>query len=1261
MLDLPGLENDMKSIIENLNQWGGNFLQFVWPMLWQSSLLIAFVFTLDLLLARRIRASVRYALWLVVLVKLLLPPTLALPTGAAWWLFQAKSAPAPATQPYTVTYSDAPAEPFVEPPSMPMPVLPPPKLDAPGWAMLATDVISAGLLLWLGIRWWQVTRTVRRAVATDEFSPMLAEASGLAGRRVLVRLKIVEGTMSPAVCGLFRPVILLPRALAERLSPSQLRVVLLHEIFHLCRGDVWVNCAQALLQIVYWWHPLLWVANARIRRVREEAVDDAVMLALREEADGYAPTLLEVAKLAFRRPLLSLGLVGIMESRSALRQRIERLVDFRAPRRAGLTLASLCGVFVFSAVALPMGESPAPVPVEQQPAQELVATNLPAEAEISVTLRVDPDIFTKNIQAQAAKSMISPTNDCGIILLDILRNEGVNTVPPHGIAFNTRDGEITVQNTAAQLDIVRQVVEQLNQADGKCELPLRHSSFHRPSVLVEASIYQLSAAESEKIISGLAPGPFGRGDGACWMASLEQFKRLTNQMAASGYKPVQRPRIQTSSGMPAQFFVGTDRYGTELDCKPYVDDGVIDLLLQGRVESDPAAGAAVTNRFNIRAVVENHGGVVVRMENAGGHAESNLVICIGVQILTNQPAHFQQRLQAIINRADGTKTEIRGDGGAKLLSQDDNLLFSRVFKIDTNAFLKNLQVKVPSFDWRGTTNLFHATSFGVRFVITNAGVDLNSPPGKALFFNEHDSLLYVKATEADLQVITPLITNLSPAPAGLFRERLQTIINRPPMTNGPAELTYTPQHQKIITQLKATRLAQFGPFDGETLEQVVKHLSEAVRQANTNSKGISFLIAGPNRSQVNLIDPSTGLPVDQSGPPVDARITLINLNATMENQTLMDILDKVVMTAVPPVKYSVADYGVIFSPRDQGEGMELFTRTYRADIQAFIFTLNTKGTNLSEKTSSSKEISAAARKYFGNLGVDWELPVGKSIFFNDRSGILFVRATKADLDTVDRVLQTLNQVVPQIHIKAQFVQVPKGAFKIPSDAVVKPFTGIINGTNTKAVFRALQSIKGFEVLAEPEVVTLSGWQAQVRVTQVVTVVTNFTILENSTNDSTSIAPQMSKAESGPVLDMVPYLLSDGYTINLSVIPTLTQFVGYDSSTNTMVAYTKTGQRIDIPIIRPIFHTEQVLTTANLWDGQTLLIGGMTTTNSVSSKVPMLGAIPLMGRLFQSKRTTSSDIFVFVTPTLIDSSGNRVHKADELPFAQTEIPPQPTAK
>jgi beta-lactamase regulating signal transducer with metallopeptidase domain len=54
-------------------------------MFWQSSLLITVLFALNFLLRRRLRASLRYALWLVVLVKLCVPPTLALPTSPAWW------------------------------------------------------------------------------------------------------------------------------------------------------------------------------------------------------------------------------------------------------------------------------------------------------------------------------------------------------------------------------------------------------------------------------------------------------------------------------------------------------------------------------------------------------------------------------------------------------------------------------------------------------------------------------------------------------------------------------------------------------------------------------------------------------------------------------------------------------------------------------------------------------------------------------------------------------------------------------------------------------------------------------------------------------------------------------------------------------------------------------------------------------------------------------------------------------------------------
>lgn len=87
--------------------------------------------------------------------------------------------------------------------------------------------------------------------------------------------RITDASMSPAVCGLFRPVILLPRTLVDQLSTEHLRTIWLRELIHLRRRDLWVNCVQTLFQIAGWWHPLLRLANSQIRRVREEAGDEA--------------------------------------------------------------------------------------------------------------------------------------------------------------------------------------------------------------------------------------------------------------------------------------------------------------------------------------------------------------------------------------------------------------------------------------------------------------------------------------------------------------------------------------------------------------------------------------------------------------------------------------------------------------------------------------------------------------------------------------------------------------------------------------------------------------------------------------------------------------------------------------------------------------------------------------------------------------------------------------------------------------------------
>jgi general secretion pathway protein D len=161
--------------------------------------------------------------------------------------------------------------------------------------------------------------------------------------------------------------------------------------------------------------------------------------------------------------------------------------------------------------------------------------------------------------------------------------------------------------------------------------------------------------------------------------------------------------------------------------------------------------------------------------------------------------------------------------------------------------------------------------------------------------------------------------------------------------------------------------------------------------------------------------------------------------------------------------------------------------------------------------------------------------------------------------------------------------------------------------------------------------------------------------------TSAITTTTEQVEVGPVLDVVPYVLSDGYTINLTLIPSDTDFNGYE--TPPAIPNVTSGLNVvQLPIVLPTFTVRQVVTTMNIWDNQTVILGGLitSTVNSTKDKVPVLGDIPLVGRLFQSssKSTVKKNLMIFVTATIIDPAGNRVHSDDELPFAQTAIPIQP---
>jgi general secretion pathway protein D len=166
---------------------------------------------------------------------------------------------------------------------------------------------------------------------------------------------------------------------------------------------------------------------------------------------------------------------------------------------------------------------------------------------------------------------------------------------------------------------------------------------------------------------------------------------------------------------------------------------------------------------------------------------------------------------------------------------------------------------------------------------------------------------------------------------------------------------------------------------------------------------------------------------------------------------------------------------------------------------------------------------------------------------------------------------------------------------------------------------------------------------------------------NITPGTSAITPITQPVETGPILDVVPYLLSDGYTINLALIPSLTDFNGYDTAP-AIPGVTGNLNVVQLPTILPNFTVRQVVTTVNVWDNQTVVIGGLISSSvqSTKDKVPIIGDVPMFGRLFQSasKNTIKKNLMIFVTATVVDPAGNRVHTDDELPFAQSAIPAQP---
>jgi beta-lactamase regulating signal transducer with metallopeptidase domain/ankyrin repeat protein len=216
----------------------------------------------------------------------------------------------------------------------------------PSWMTIVRTVWLAGaflLLAQLAVDLRRLYRTRREGLLWMESRELMQWLGSECGIRRKVEVLLHDGIPGPLTCGLWRPAILLPDEACEW-NEADLRRALVHELEHVRRGDWAIQMAARATCILYWCHPLVWLALRRLRLEAERAADDAVVRSA--EHTEYAEQLVLLAgRISKAQTQPALG----MANRSDLSARVSALLDKGQRRgRAGwwatasaLSIASL--------------------------------------------------------------------------------------------------------------------------------------------------------------------------------------------------------------------------------------------------------------------------------------------------------------------------------------------------------------------------------------------------------------------------------------------------------------------------------------------------------------------------------------------------------------------------------------------------------------------------------------------------------------------------------------------------------------------------------------------------------------------------------------------------------------------------------------------------------------------------------------------------------------------------------------------------------
>ena len=242
---------------------------------------------------------------------------------------------------------------------------------------------------------------------------------------------------------------------------------------------------------------------------------------------------------------------------------------------------------------------------------------------------------------------------------------------------------------------------------------------------------------------------------------------------------------------------------------------------------------------------------------------------------------------------------------------------------------------------------------------------------------------------------------------------------------------------------------------------------------------------------------------------------------------------------------------------------------------------------------------------------------------------------------------------------------------------VLTLAGVFTNPQFQVVLRALSQKKGVDLVSSPKVTTKSGQRAIIEITREFRYPTQFDPPQVSAANGQQYTPVVPNAPSewetkptGITLEVEPTIGPDSYTIEMLLVPRIIEFDGfinYGSPINATVASynafgalfpSRTFEATPNTINQPVFSTREVTTQISVYDGQTVALGGLMREDvqKVQDKVPILGDIPLAGRLFRSNvdQHLKRNLLMFVTAGLMDPAGQPIIKAEE----EDAIVPEP---